>query len=39
MATTHFEAPMPAMCWMEPEMPQAMYSEGATVLPVWPTWY
>ena len=20
-------------------MPQAMYSEGATVLPVWPTWY
>ncbi len=25
-------------CWMAPEMPTAMYSSGATILPVWPTW-
>ena len=24
---------------MAPEMPQAMYSLGPTVLPVWPTWW
>jgi hypothetical protein len=27
---------MPARCWMAPLMPQAMYSCGATILPVWP---
>ena len=29
---------MPARCWIAPEMPEAMYSCGETVLPVWPTW-
>ncbi len=29
---------IPTLCWIAPEMPQAMYSFGATVLPVWPTW-
>jgi hypothetical protein len=28
---------MPARCWIAPEMPAAMYSCGATILPVWPT--
>ena len=28
---------MPARCWIAPEMPTAMYSCGATILPVWPT--
>ena len=28
---------MPARCWMAPEMPMAMYSWGATTLPVCPT--
>jgi hypothetical protein len=28
---------MPARCWMAPEMPAAMYSFGAMILPVWPT--
>ena len=28
---------MPARCWIAPLMPQAMYSCGATILPVWPT--
>ena len=28
---------MPTLCWIAPEMPQAMYSRGETVLPVWPT--
>ena len=30
---------MPALCWMAPEMPRAMYTFGCTVLPVWPTWW
>ena len=29
---------IPAACWIAPEIPQAMYSLGPTVLPVWPTW-
>ena len=37
IATIHFESFMPAKCWMAPEMPRAMYSSGATTLPVWPT--
>src|SRR6266851_4596265 len=37
MATMVFEPFMPARCWMAPEMPAAMYSCGATTLPVWPT--
>ena len=28
---------MPVRCWMAPEMPMAMYSSGAMILPVWPT--
>ena len=28
---------MPTLCWIAPEMPQATYSRGETVLPVWPT--
>src|SRR5439155_1647559 len=35
----YFDDDMPARCWMAPLMPQAMYSVGETVLPVWPTWY
>src|SRR2546422_6704543 len=35
----YFEDDIPARCWMAPLMPQAMYSVGETVLPVWPTWY
>ena len=38
MATTVSAPAMPAACWMAPEMPQAMYSLGPTVLPVWPIW-
>ena len=37
MATMTFEPFMPARCWMAPEMATAMYSCGATTLPVWPT--
>ena len=29
---------MPTLCWIAPEIPQATYSFGETVLPVWPTW-
>src|SRR5690349_11215308 len=29
---------MPARCWIAPEIPEAMYSCGDTLLPVWPTW-
>src|SRR5512143_759583 len=36
-ATITLEPFMPARCWMAPEMPAAMYSSGATTLPVWPT--
>src|SRR3954463_2717452 len=38
MATMVFEVCMPARCWMAPEMPEATYSCGDTLLPVWPTW-
>lgn len=34
IATIHLESFMPAKCWMAPEMPRAMYSCGATTLPV-----
>src|SRR3990170_2841295 len=37
MATITLDPFMPARCWMAPEMPAAMYSSGATTLPVWPT--
>ena len=37
-ATIVFDVCMPARCWIAPEMPQATYSWGDTVLPVWPTW-
>ncbi len=37
IATITFESFMPARCWIAPEMPTAMYSCGATILPVWPT--
>src|SRR2546425_390030 len=33
-----FEVRMPARCWIAPEMPTAMYSDGLTVFPVCPTW-
>src|SRR5437867_4029664 len=39
IATMYFDDDMPARCWMAPLMPQATYSVGETVLPVWPTWY
>ncbi len=29
---------MPTRCWVAPEMPHARYTDGFTVLPVWPTW-
>src|SRR5215203_1475982 len=29
---------MPTLCWIAPEIPQATYSFGDTVFPVWPTW-
>ena len=38
MATMFFEFFMPTRCWVAPEIPQAMYTVGFTVLPVWPTW-
>lgn len=38
MATITLLSFMPATCWMAPLMPTAMYSCGATTLPVWPTW-
>src|SRR6185436_12291703 len=37
MATMTLLSFMPARCWMAPEMPTAMYSSGATILPVCPT--
>src|SRR3989344_3566873 len=37
IATITLESFMPAKCWMAPEIPAAMYSCGATNLPVWPT--
>jgi hypothetical protein len=37
IATITFESFMPARCWIAPEIPTAMYSSGATILPVWPT--
>lgn len=36
-ATMSFESFMPAKCWIAPEMPNAMYSSGATTFPVCPT--
>ncbi len=38
MATMFFEFFIPTKCWVAPEMPQAKYTVGFTVLPVWPTW-
>ena len=38
MATMFLEPFMPTRCWVAPEIPQAMYTVGLTVLPVWPTW-
>ena len=32
-----FAVCMPARCWMAPEIPNAMYRSGATVLPDMPT--
>ena len=37
MATITPELCMPTLCWIAPEMPQAMYSFGETVFPVCPT--
>ena len=37
IATITFELCIPTLCWIAPEMPQAMYSFGDTVFPVWPT--
>ena len=33
-----FEEDIPARCWIAPETPHAMYNEGETTFPVWPTW-
>src|ERR671935_97213 len=38
IATITPELCMPTLCWIAPEIPQAMYRRGETVLPVWPTW-
>ena len=38
IATITLEVFIPARCWIAPEMPMAMYSCGATILPVCPTW-
>src|ERR1700754_2357136 len=37
MATIVPASLMPVRCWMAPEIPMAMYSSGAMILPVWPT--
>ena len=37
IATIVPEPCMPTLCWIAPEIPQAMYSFGETDLPVWPT--
>ena len=37
IATIYFEEDIPARCWIAPEIPQAIYREGETVLPVCPT--
>lgn len=37
-ATITLESLMPARCCIAPETPNAIYSSGATILPVWPTW-
>src|SRR5512132_4344047 len=37
IATITPDACIPTLCWIAPEIPQAMYSFGDTVLPVWPT--
>src|SRR6202167_2759004 len=36
-ATRCFAPWQPAMCWMAPLIPQARYSSGAILVPVWPT--
>ena len=33
-----FDVRMPTRCWIAPLMPQAMYKDGLTTLPVCPTW-
>src|SRR5258708_3146411 len=38
MATITRALTIPARCWIAPEIPTAMYSWGATLFPVWPTW-
>ena len=37
IATMTLDDDIPARCWMAPEIPQAMYNCGLTVLPVCPT--
>src|SRR5439155_9194102 len=37
IATITFEPCMPTLCWIAPEIPQATYNLGETLLPVWPT--
>ena len=36
-ATIVSEEVIPTRCWIAPEIPNAMYSVGATVFPDWPT--
>src|SRR5229473_4397867 len=38
MARMRLAPLQPAMCWVAPEIPQAMYRSGAILVPVWPTW-
>jgi hypothetical protein len=38
MATMFLEPFIPTRCCVAPEIPQATYTVGFTVLPVWPTW-
>src|SRR6266851_3215059 len=38
MARMRLAPLQPAMCCVAPEIPHAMYSSGAILVPVWPTW-
>src|SRR6266516_2427295 len=39
IATIFLTDEMPAMCWLAPEIPTAMYRSGVTTFPVSPTWF
>ena len=39
IATIYLESLIPAKCCIAPDIPQAIYNSGLTVVPVWPTWW